>query len=252
MSILALRRGPGPAYPDLPPTLLPSAVLVSAPPTATLQSAALAGLAYLLIGAAAVAASLLVPPAVLPVPPGPPPEPTFVYEPRFRLPPIELRSTVPAALGTPAGPSSQAPAMTAARPDPTEPAAGLPTENHAGDPPPVGTPSTGPAQSPQATGDPGTAAPTVRAYSMTGLAVLHRVEPQYPDLARRARVQGAVVLLMTVDELGLPTQVQVVEGPLVLQEVAMRAARQWRFEPARLEGRPVPASFRLTLNFSLR
>ncbi|MDE3034166.1 MAG: TonB family protein, partial [Acidobacteriota bacterium] len=35
-------------------------------------------------------------------------------------------------------------------------------------------------------------------------------------------------------------------------EEALRAARQWRFEPARINGQAVPASFRLTLNFRLR
>jgi protein TonB len=89
-------------------------------------------------------------------------------------------------------------------------------------------------------------------FSMEGLAVLHRVDPIYPELARRARLQGPVVLLMTVDERGLPIQVQVLEGAPAFHEAALQAARQWRFEPARLEGRPVAASFRLTLKFSLR
>jgi protein TonB len=87
---------------------------------------------------------------------------------------------------------------------------------------------------------------------MTGLEVVRKVEPSYPTLARLSRIQGTVVLLMTVDEAGLPTQVQVLEGHAALQDAAVRAARQWRFVPARLEGRPVVASFRLTLKFALR
>jgi protein TonB len=78
------------------------------------------------------------------------------------------------------------------------------------------------------------------------------VEPLYPDFARRARVQGTVVLMMVVDEQGVPIQVRALEGHAALQEAALQAARQWRFEPARLDGRPVSASFRLTLNFRLR
>lgn len=254
MSILALRRSPGPVYPDLPPTLQPSAVLAAAPPSETLRSAALASLVYLLIGAAAVAASTLVKPVVIPSPPLPPAGPTIIFEPWVRPAVlVQLPSTQSSAKGS-EGPLVQQPAVTAVRPDPTEPASGLPTENHRLDPPPIGVRSSGPAQPTAPSTGPGTgmAAPTVRDFTMTGLAVLHRVEPLYPDIARRARVQGAVVLLMTVDDQGLPTEVKVLEGPLVLQEVAMRAARQWRFEPARMEGRPVPASFRLTLNFSLR
>jgi protein TonB len=92
----------------------------------------------------------------------------------------------------------------------------------------------------------------VRDFTATGLAVLHQVNPIYPDFARRAHLQGAVVLMMTVDERGYPIQVRVLEGHPVFHEAAQLAARQWRFEPAQMDGRPVPAVFRLTLKFSLR
>ncbi len=92
----------------------------------------------------------------------------------------------------------------------------------------------------------------VHDFSMVGLAVLHRVDPVYPDFARSARIQGPVVLMMTVDERGQPSQVQVLEGHPVFHEAALQAARQWRFEPARLDGQPASATFRLALKFSLR
>ena len=92
----------------------------------------------------------------------------------------------------------------------------------------------------------------VHDFTTVGLAVLRQVDPVYPEFARRARIQGPVVLLMTVDEQGQPIQVQVLEGHPVFREAATQAARQWRFEPARVDGRPVAASFRLTLKFSLR
>jgi protein TonB len=92
----------------------------------------------------------------------------------------------------------------------------------------------------------------VHDVTSAGLGVLRQVDPAYPDFARRARIQGTVVLLMTVDELGQPLRVQVLEGHPVFHEAAVQAARQWRFEPARVEGRSVSATFRLTLKFSLR
>jgi len=61
-----------------------------------------------------------------------------------------------------------------------------------------------------------------------------------------------VVIRMTIDERGLPSDVQAVSGIPVLQAPALRAARQWRFEPARQNGQPVAATFLLTLNFVLR
>jgi protein TonB len=92
----------------------------------------------------------------------------------------------------------------------------------------------------------------VHDFTSVGLAVLRQVDPIYPDFARRARIQGPVVLMMTVDDQGVPIQVQVLEGHVAFHEAARQAARQWRFEPARVNGQPVSAAFRLTLKFSLR
>ena len=84
------------------------------------------------------------------------------------------------------------------------------------------------------------------------LRVLRQVSPQYPAMARLARVQGPVVLLMTIDAQGVPTDVKVLSSPHpALEAESIRTARQWRFEPAMAEGRPVSAQFRLTLTFRL-
>jgi protein TonB len=94
--------------------------------------------------------------------------------------------------------------------------------------------------------------PTVHDFTSVGLGIRHQVAPAYPDMARMARIQGVVVLHMTVDEQGQPMQVQVLEGHAVFHASAVAAARQWRFVPALLDGHPVKASFKLTLKFSLR
>lgn len=251
MSILALRRGRGPAFPDLPPTLLPHAVLVSAPPSDTFRAAAISGLIYLFLAAGALAFSALAPrTALVPVRPSVPDRIVeFDPPPMHRL--IERLSPGP----TGSSGSGQPTASTAAvvpRSDPDQAPAGLPTEDHHGDPPAAGPVASGPlvpgASPPSGVGG-GSA---IHDFSMTGLAVTRRVDPLYPDFARSARVQGVVLLLMTVDEQGVPFQVQVLEGHPALREAAQVAARQWRFEPARLDGRPVAASFRLTLKFTLR
>ncbi|HEX7552157.1 MAG TPA: energy transducer TonB, partial [Geothrix sp.] len=130
-------------------------------------------------------------------------------------------------------------------------ATGLPTEDHHQDPVESGTGITGlPAPPGIPLGlPPGSA---VHDFTSAGLTVLRQVAPAYPDFARRARIQGIVVLLMTVNKLGQPLRVQVLEGHPVFHEAAVLAARQWRFEPAQVDGHPVCASFRLTLKFSLR
>lgn len=249
---VAFPRGQGPAYADLPPTLQPHVIAASAPPADHLRTVLLSGLIYFSLVAAVVALSSLAPPPILVQPQLPPGGPTIVVEPptyRVVLPQPAVMSgmargneSVPATQPTP---PSQAP--------PTEAPAGLPTEDHRLDPPEGSGPGTA---APGATAPPGPptmgSGPVIHDFTSVGLAVLRQVDPIYPDFARRARIQGPVVLMMTVDEQGRPIQVQVLEGHPVFHEAAKQAARQWRFEPARMNGQPVSAAFRLTLKFSLR
>ena len=88
--------------------------------------------------------------------------------------------------------------------------------------------------------------------TMAQVRILSQVQPVYPSLARAARVQGPVVLRMTIDTLGVPTDVQVASGHPALQAEAMRAARLWRFAPAMVNGQALSATFQLTIIFSLR
>ncbi len=250
---LAFPRGQGPAFADLPPTLQPRAIAASAPPSDHVRTAALSGLVYLtLVGGAFALSKLAPPPPLVEVHPQPPPEPTFITE-----PPHSIRVALPQpgpAHSTGGSTEVVAPVLPSAPPtaDPTEASSDKPTDNHLQVP--VGT-GVGPStisSSQLPPGTIGTTGPAIRELTHSGLAILHQVDPIYPDFARRAHLQGIVVLLMTVDERGQPTTVQVQEGHMAFHEAAMQAARQWRFEPAQVDGRAVSARFRLTLKFSLR
>ncbi len=242
----------GPVRPDLPPTLLPHAISAAAPPRDRLRSLLMAGAVYLALAGSGVLlsrAKAALPPTVLRT--GPPP----------RVIEVILNPTAPAAVRpvVPAGPATgptlaAQPASGPMPPQALEPAeipVGLPTQDLSGlqIPRPTGT-------APIGTGQASTSEPPgssqMRFIDMNTVRVLHQVTPVYPALARMTHVQGAVVLLMTIDATGAPTDVKVLEGHPGLQEAALQAARQWRFEPARVDGRPVSASFRLTLNFRLR
>ena len=62
----------------------------------------------------------------------------------------------------------------------------------------------------------------------------------YPEKALHDRVRGLVVLRVTVSETGIPTDVSVLRGGREgLTEAAVEAARQWRFEPGRKNGKAV-------------
>jgi len=247
----ASKRGQRSAFADLPPTLQPWAVAASAPPSDHLRVVTLSGFIYFSFVAAGVAFSSLGPSASL-APNRPPDQgPTVVYErpPGFRVM-LPLPGVVRGSGGAvePTGPVPPAtPTQT-----PTEASAGLSTEDHSRDRVGAGTGGPGAAPSPGSISTGPIAGSMVHDFTTVGLAVLRQVDPVYPEFARRAHIQGPVVLLMTVDEQGQPIQVQVLEGHPVFREAATQAARQWRFEPARVDGRPVAASFRLTLKFSLR
>lgn len=242
----ALPRGRGPAFADLPPTLRPHAVTAAAPSSDHARSAALSALVYVLLGGGALAFSSSRP-AVVPVPIRPT-RPEYVIE--IDRPPMPR--PVESGPGSLRGPAS-GPAPFVTNPvvpipeDPLPTGAGLPTEDHHLDAGLSGTgPSTGNLGVDQAAGA------GIQDFSSVGLAVLHRVDPLYPEFARKAQIQGPVVLLMTVDERGQPIRVQVLEGHPAFHVSALQAARQWRFEPARMNGQVVAANFKLTLNFRLQ
>ncbi|MFZ1613389.1 MAG: M56 family metallopeptidase [Holophaga sp.] len=76
--------------------------------------------------------------------------------------------------------------------------------------------------------------------------------PAYPVDAKAKRIQGTVVISITIDEQGMPQSVEALEGPEELRSTATDYAKDWRFEPAQLNGKPIKARFKLTMPFKLR
>lgn len=66
-----------------------------------------------------------------------------------------------------------------------------------------------------------------------------RVEPVYPDLARRMNISGTVKVEVVVLPNGTVKDARVVGGHPVLAGAAVDAARKWRFEPAATENKGV-------------
>ena len=78
-------------------------------------------------------------------------------------------------------------------------------------------------------------------------------QPLYTEDARQARIQGVVILEAIIDEQGRVRNVKVLKGlPEGLSESAVETAAEWEFEPATLNGEPVPVYFNLTIRFSLQ
>lgn len=96
-----------------------------------------------------------------------------------------------------------------------------------------------------------TAAPgTISAGVLNGKAV-SKPEPTYPPVAKAAGASGTVTVMVVVDETGKVTSARAVAGHPLLQQAAVVAAKQAKFSPTLLAGKPVKVSGVLTYNFVL-
>jgi len=77
--------------------------------------------------------------------------------------------------------------------------------------------------------------------------------PAYPDLARRADLEGLVIVRVKIDERGRVVRARVVESTAdVFEPAALEAAFKCRFKPARQRDIPVPCSIVIPFRFTLR
>jgi protein TonB len=82
--------------------------------------------------------------------------------------------------------------------------------------------------------------------------LLRRVEPDYPQVAREARVEGVVILEATTDIYGRVQSVKVLRSVPLLDQAAIEAVRQWVYEPMVINGRPRGVVFTVTITFRLK
>jgi protein TonB len=84
-------------------------------------------------------------------------------------------------------------------------------------------------------------------------AVIKRVEPVYPELARKAGLEGRVILKVWIDKRGKVKEVVILKSTVeVFNQPAIDAAKQWEFTPALMKFGPVDVWSTLTFNFRLR
>jgi protein TonB len=77
-------------------------------------------------------------------------------------------------------------------------------------------------------------------------------DPEYSEEARKAKYQGTVVLWLVVDQYGHPQNLKVARSlGLGLDQKAIEAVRQWKFEPAMKDGHPVAVQINVEVNFRL-
>lgn len=100
-----------------------------------------------------------------------------------------------------------------------------------------------------------TAPPEVKRVKVGGVVkmaeILHRVEPQYPAIARQVRVQGVVELVGVIATDGHLKELRLVSGHPLLAHAAMEAVSQWIYKPTTLNGEPVEVIAPITVTFRL-
>lgn len=82
--------------------------------------------------------------------------------------------------------------------------------------------------------------------------LIHKVEPQYPAIARQLHVQGAVIVKAYISRDGVITRAVAESGPSLLMQAALDAVRQWRYRPYYLNHEPIEVETQITVNFVLQ
>ena len=80
---------------------------------------------------------------------------------------------------------------------------------------------------------------------------VRKAQPLYPPLAKAARISGAVVVEVTVDEEGDVISARAVSGHPLMKDCAVAAARGWKFKPTSLSGVLVKIIGTITFNFTM-
>jgi TonB family protein len=86
--------------------------------------------------------------------------------------------------------------------------------------------------------------PKVAEKNLTG-----KVEPQYPEMAKIAHIQGDVVVHVLIDKAGHVANVKATSGHPILIQAALSAVKQWDYKPFLLNGEPAEIETSVLLRF---
>jgi periplasmic protein TonB len=81
--------------------------------------------------------------------------------------------------------------------------------------------------------------------------LIRKVQPNYPPLARQARIQGQVLLAAEISKDGTIENLHLISGHPMLAPAAIEAVKQWKYKPYILNGEPVEVETQITVNFTL-
>jgi periplasmic protein TonB len=81
--------------------------------------------------------------------------------------------------------------------------------------------------------------------------LISSVMPVYPFAAKEANIQGDIVINTQIAADGSVAHMKVVSGPAMLRQAALDALRRWKYQPSRLDGKPVAVEMLVTIRFRL-
>src|SRR5271165_4750304 len=88
-------------------------------------------------------------------------------------------------------------------------------------------------------------------HGVTQGLLIRKVQPNYPPLARQARIQGQVLLQAEISKDGSIENLHLISGHPMLAPAAIEAVKQWKYKPYILNGEPVEVETQITVNFTL-
>jgi TonB family protein len=81
--------------------------------------------------------------------------------------------------------------------------------------------------------------------------IVKKVSPQYPEEAKKAHIQGQVILDAIIGKTGDVEKLVIVSGPAELAPAAIEGVKQWKYHPYLVNGQPVEVKTRIDVNFTL-
>jgi TonB family protein len=82
--------------------------------------------------------------------------------------------------------------------------------------------------------------------------LISSTRPAYPPLAKQSNVEGDVLVTVEIDASGIVTGAKATAGPVFLRQAAVEAVRNWKYEPATLNGKPTSTQITVKIQFRLK
>jgi TonB family protein len=96
------------------------------------------------------------------------------------------------------------------------------------------------------------AAPLTVGGDVETAKLISSVPPVYPAMARAQHISGGVTIDALIDANGRVSTMKIVSGPTLLRQAAVDALKQWKYQPATLDGKAVPLHLMVTIQFKLQ